>query len=70
VLQLVASDRLGEVVHSAEAHRLDRILAARHRGQHRDGRRIGFGADAAEHIHAIHARHAQVEEHGVRRLVR
>ena len=64
-LQLGEADGLGQVVDGAEAHGFDGVGGGGDGGEDGDGRWIRAGADAGEDLHAVQARHAQVQQHGV-----
>jgi hypothetical protein len=65
-------DRLGQVVVRAELEGLNDVGALRARGDH-DDRKLGLGTCApqlAEHLEPAHARHLDVEQDEVVRIVR
>ena len=65
--QFVASDRLGEVIEGAEPHGFDRILRARKRRQHHNGRRASrcdrIRRSSLDPVQS--AGHPEVQQHGV-----
>ena len=64
--ELLTPDRLGQMIERAKPHRLDGVLSRRKSRQHNDRRSILLRADAAKHLHAVHAaRHAQIEQNAI-----
>ena len=68
--QLAQAERLGQVVVRAqlEADDLVHLLVARRQEQHR--RLVARAAQPAQHLEAVHARQAHVEDHEIGRAVR
>ena len=65
-VQVIAADRLGQMVEGAEPHRLDGVLGAGESRQHRDGRCMSARPDPAQNLDAVHAaRHPEIEQHGI-----
>ncbi len=64
--QLLEVDRLGQVVRSAGAHRVDRRVDRAERGHHHHGRRLVLGADLLDQLDAVHAGHLEVGHDHVR----
>ena len=65
-VELLATDRLGQMVERAEPHRLDGVLGGRKRRQDDDRQTNILRADTAQHLQAVHsARHPQIEQHAI-----
>ena len=65
--EIVPAHWFREMVDGAEPNRLDRVGGRGHGGQHRNSGRREPRPDAAQHLHSIQSRHAQVEQDRVRR---
>ena len=68
--QLAQPERLGQVVVRAELQADDLVHLLVARGQEQDGRLGSRAAQAPEHLEAVHARQADVEDHEIGRAVR
>ncbi len=68
-LQFFAVERLGEVVEGPELHRLHRGIYGAEGGEHDDDRRRRPLLDRREHLETGHARHLQVGDHQLGRLL-
>ena len=64
-VEIVASDRLREMIEGAEPHGLDRVFCAGESGEDHDRWPLRNLAQPAQHFDAIHLRQVQVEQNGV-----
>ena len=63
---LFETERLGDVVVAAEGQTCDLVLQGVAGGEEQGGRLDAVGAEPAQHSEAVHARHHDVEDDGVR----
>ena len=63
--EIGAADWFCQVIKRAEPHRFDRIGCSCVRGKDRDRRSLRPRADSAQHLQAVHPRHAQIEQRGI-----